>query len=233
MQPNLWLRASYRVPGRGCPFRTPANRVHRAIASGAADCHDDRCRSGRAQDREVALDRVGVPEATDTQCDNVLTRAKAIHAFGSLPRNIHLLVLCSGNLQPDTRHARHRPTPPQPRPDRSRPPQRRPLARPRHRRRQSPQLPQRAEARPRRPGALRAGGRSPLRAGGADRPPDRRVRSRERNRGPAGEAHGDRVLEERARRADRGRPVRRRAQAPPAAGRLRVGDSRPADDLRP
>ena len=47
------------------------------------------------------------------------------------------------------------------------------------------------------------------------------------------QAHGDRVLEGRARRADRGRPVRRRPQAPPAAGRLRVGAGRPADHLRP
>ena len=90
-------------------------------------------------------------------------------------RNINLLVLCSGNSRPDTCHASHHPTPPQPRPDRSRPPQRRPLPRPGHRRRQGPQLPQRAQARPRRPAALRAGGRSPLRAGGADHPPDGRV----------------------------------------------------------
>ena len=66
-----------------------------------------------------------------------------------------------------------------------------------------------------------------------DRPPDRRGRTRERDRGAARQAHGDRVLEERARRADRGRPVRRRPQAPPAPGRLRVGGGRPADHLRP
>ena len=82
------------------------------------------------------------------------------------------------------------------------------------------------EARPHRHAPPGARGRGARRAGGADRPPDRRGRRRVRDRGPAGAAAGHRVLEGRAGRADRGRPVRRRPQAPPAAARLRSG-SRP------
>ena len=59
------------------------------------------------------------------------------------------------------------------------------------------------------------------------------VGAHERDRGPARAAPRHRLLEGRARRADRGRPVRRRPQAPPAAGRLPVGAGRPADHLRP
>ena len=61
----------------------------------------------------------------------------------------------------------------------------------------------------------------------------RRGRRRQRDRGPARPPPRHRLLEGRARRADRGRPVRRRPQAPPAAGRLPVGGGRPAHHLRP
>ena len=54
------------------------------------------------------------------------------------------------------------------------------------------------------------------------------VGTHERDRGPDRAPPRHRVLEGRARRADRGRPVRRRPQAPPAAGRLPVGAGRPA-----
>ena len=74
---------------------------------------------------------------------------------------------------------------------------------------------------------------APVRAGGADRPAHGRGRPRERDRGPDCPTAGDRVLERRARRAYRGRPVRRRAQETPAPARLRVGEGRPAHHLRP
>ena len=122
---------------------------------------------------------------------------------------------------------------PLPRPDRGLPPQRRPLARAGHRGRQGPRLAQRPQARPHRHAPPRPRGRGPRRAGGDDRPAHGRGRAHERDRGPARAPPRHRVLEGRARRADRGGAVRRRPQAPPAAGRLPVGAGRPAHHLRP
>ena len=118
-------------------------------------------------------------------------------------------------LQPDARHASHRPAAaaqPRSRPPAATAPARAAPSPPKAR----PRLAQRPEARPRRPAPFRPRGRGPGRARGADRPADGRGSTRERDRGPAGPPDGDRVLEGRARRADRGGIVRRRAQTPPA-----------------
>ena len=169
-------------------------------------------------------------------CRKTTLSPKEQHASKAYSRFSFLYLLCS---VPTARQASdHPPCPPPPHapapPPRSKPPAATaPAPAARSRRGQGPLLPQRAQARPRRPAALRARGRGPLRARGADRPPHGRGRPRDRDRGPAGQAHGDRVLEERAGRADRGGFVRRRPQAPPAAGRLRVGGGRSPHHLRP
>ena len=66
-----------------------------------------------------------------------------------------------------------------------------------------------------------------------DRHRHRGDRCGERDRDPARPPARHRVLEGRAGRADRGRPVRRRTQDAAAADRLPVGGGRPADHLRP
>ena len=136
-------------------------------------------------------------------------------------------------LRPSGPCAMLEPRPPHPRPGRGLPAQRRPLARPRHATKARPGLAQRPQARPRRHAPPGPRGRGTVELEELTARLLVEVDALQRDRGPARPAPGDRVLEGRARRADRGRPVRRRPQAPPAAGRLPVGAGRPADHLRP
>ena len=107
-----------------------------------------------------------------------------------------------------------------------------PLQGPRHARRQGARLEERARARPVRHAASRPRGRGAGRPGGPDRHRHRGDRGRDRDRAPPRPPPRHRVLEGRAGREDRDRPVRRGTQAPAAAVRLRVGGGRPAHHLR-
>ena len=100
-------------------------------------------------------------------------------------------------------------------------------------RRARTRLAQRAQARPHRHAPSRARGRGARRAGSADRHHRRGDGCRDRDRGPAGTPPRHRLVEGRAGRADRDRPVRRRAEAAAAADGLPVGGGGPADHLRP